>query len=309
MLNDVRVGRLTARALATIAGCVRPPEEAGGASGVRPTKLFTHRADCDEVNSRELCALDAPAVVLRAFDSGGCVRAQSPTALLDGCAAKANLKLRAGPQVLLLRSISQAEGLTNGARGVVTRFDQGLPVVRFACGVERRVERQPFLVVQDGRCVAMRSQVPLLSVHRSQGLSLDALEVSLDRAVEYGQAYVALSRARSLRGLHVRAFDPSAVRAHPDVLDFHDGIARRAAKEAAKEAAAAAACARGDGELDGAGVGDDAAVPPTVRAGGPPRTVVPLCDGDDDEGTSRMKQRLAQLRRERRAYEVVNERV
>lgn len=294
MLNDMRVGRLSSRALATLASCERPPEASAAAPGVRPTKLYTHRADCESVNEEELRKLPLPAVAIRAFDSGEGTRGIGAAELLASCAAKTVLELRVGAQVLLLRSIAPADGLTNGARGVVSSFARGgLPVVLFACGVERLIGREPFLVVHDGRCVAVRSQVPLclgwaLSVHRSQGLSLELLEVSLDRAFEYGQAYVALSRAKSLAGLHVRAFDPSAVRAHPDVLDFHAAIAARArAAEAEAEAAAAAR------ELGGGRASPGAGAAGREKQG-------PAADEDDIRS---MQRRLALLRRERRAHD------
>lgn len=296
MLNDMRVGRLSSRALATIASCERPLEDLAAAPGVRATKLFTHRADCDSVNEAELSKLPLPAVVVRAFDSGEGVRGASAAELLASCAAKAQLELRVGAQVLLLRSISLAEGLTNGARGVVVRFEQSLPVVLFACGIERRIERQPFLVVQDGRCVAVRSQLPLalgwaISIHRSQGLSLELLEVSLDRAFEYGQAYVALSRCKSLGGLHVRAFDPSAVRAHPDVIDFHAGIALRAQEDATRALHAAAERVAGVHE----GVQVVTKTSPMMRA--------KASVDEDSSDIKRMQMRLAQLRRERHEHE------
>lgn len=240
MLNEVRVGQLSASALATLARCERALDSAA-ASGVRPTRLFTHRSDCDAINEAELGALETAAVTLRAIDSGAGLHGLTLAQLLDGCAAKPALVLREGAQVLLLKSIAPAAGLVNGARGVVVRFERAAPVVRFACGVERRLEPQPFIVVVDGRTVACRSQVPLalgwaISVHRAQGLSLDRLEVSLSKAFEYGQAYVALSRCRSLEGLCVRDFDPSAVRAHPDVLDFHERLRAVAAAAGGREA-------------------------------------------------------------------------
>ena len=58
-------------------------------------------------------------------------------------------------------------------------------------------------------------------------MSLDCVEISLSRVFECGQAYVALSRARSMEGLRVIDFDRACVRAHPDVLKFHHILRRQ----------------------------------------------------------------------------------
>lgn len=52
-------------------------------------------------------------------------------------------------------------------------------------------------------------------------MSLDCVEISLGRVFASGQAYVALSRARSLQGLCVLDFDPMVVRCDPRVLSFY----------------------------------------------------------------------------------------
>ena len=62
------------------------------------------------------------------------------------------------------------------------------------------------------------------SFYTLQGMSLDCVEISLSRVFESGQAYVALSRARSLEGLCVMDFSSGCVRADPEVLRFYRNI-------------------------------------------------------------------------------------
>lgn len=77
-----------------------------------------------------------------------------------------------------------------------------------------------------GKVVASRTQVPLIlawamSIHKSQGQTLQYCRIDLRRVFEKGQAYVALSRATSLDGLQVIGFHPSKVMAHPKVIAWN----------------------------------------------------------------------------------------
>ena len=108
---------------------------------------------------------------------------------------------------MLLKNINVAGGLVNGARGRVEKFStDGNPVVRFLSGTTLEIKRETWSVKGGPGVTLTRNQVPLklawaFSIHKSQGMTLDCVEVSLSRVFECGQAYVALSRAKSITSL------------------------------------------------------------------------------------------------------------
>jgi ATP-dependent DNA helicase PIF1 len=72
-----------------------------------------------------------------------------------------------------------------------------------------------------------RQQIPLrlayaITIHKSQGATLDCALIDIgSNTFEYGQAYVALSRVRSLEGLHIWSLNPTKIRCHPAVAAFY----------------------------------------------------------------------------------------
>ncbi|KAG6622194.1 ATP-dependent DNA helicase PIF1, partial [Phytophthora cinnamomi] len=157
------------------------------------------------------------------------------TELLSTCPAPAKLSLKKNARVLLIKTLSPARGLVNGSRGIVEGFtpQSNLPVVRFSNGVTEIIGQEEFSVSVADTVLASRRQLPLvlawaISIHKSQGLSFDAAVLDLSRVFEFGQAYVALSRVRSLEGLRLRARvrDRNGGRLLADsrVVDFYESI-------------------------------------------------------------------------------------
>jgi ATP-dependent DNA helicase PIF1 len=155
------------------------------------------------------------------------------------------INLKVGAQVMLLRnrlnsgsSSSTSTDLVNGSRGVVVAFVDShskskdlLPVVKFDNGHVLTVGPVDYTQKgPNGDGELIRYQVPLklawaITVHKSQGITLSRAELSIDKAFDYGQVYVALSRLRNLEGLWLTKPIPRrSVRASPDVLDFYKRI-------------------------------------------------------------------------------------
>jgi len=99
-------------------------------------------------------------------------------------------------------------------------------MVRFGDKAKPIVISEAIWEVKLGRSRAARYQIPLIlgysvSIHKSQGMTLDRVEMKLANVWEYGQAYVALSRASTAAGLHLINYDPYTIRANPKVVAFH----------------------------------------------------------------------------------------
>ncbi|KAM6918859.1 ATP-dependent DNA helicase PIF1 [Xenentodon cancila] len=222
LLQAVRVGRVTEEVTSKLMKSAYHQVER---DGILATRLCTHKDDVELTNQDRLQQLPGAVRVFEAVDSDPdlvkTIDAHSPVGR--------NIHLKVGAQVMLTKNLDVARGLVNGARGVVVAFESerhGLPRVRFLCGVTEVLKPERWVFKSGGGMHLSRQQLPLklawaISIHKSQGMTLDCVEISLARVFESGQAYVALSRAQSLEGLRVMDFDPHVVRADPDVLLFY----------------------------------------------------------------------------------------
>uniref|UniRef100_A0A7N5KKX3 ATP-dependent DNA helicase PIF1 n=1 Tax=Ailuropoda melanoleuca TaxID=9646 RepID=A0A7N5KKX3_AILME len=227
LLQAVRLGRcsdeVTRQLQATASHKV-------GRDGIVATRLCTHQDDVALTNERRLRELPGEVHSFKAMDSDP----EQARTLDAQCPVSQILQLKLGAQVMLVKNLAVSRGLVNGARGVVIGFEtegRGLPQVRFLCGVTEVIHADRWTVQATGGQLLSRRQLPLqlawaISIHKSQGMSLDCVEISLGRVFASGQAYVALSRARSLQGLRVLDFDPMVVRCDPRVLSFYAALER-----------------------------------------------------------------------------------
>jgi ATP-dependent DNA helicase PIF1 len=146
--------------------------------------------------------------------------------LLKSCNAPQTLQLCVGAQVMLLYNLDLEIKLCNGSRGVVVKFVNDYPVVKFVNGVEITLSYNTWNIVENGTEIANIRQIPLrvayaCSAHKTQGMTIDYAEVDMSNIFEYGQAYVALSIVRTLEGLSIKNFNVSCIKAHPKVVEFY----------------------------------------------------------------------------------------
>jgi len=194
-----------------------------GASELRSvTRLYTHNVDVDKMNTEELATLEDEEHIFLMETMGN---AKLIEGMQKNCLSPAVLVLKEGAKVMFTKNNFEA-GYVNGTLGVVTGFEAetGRPMVRTRDGRNITAIPVEWSVEDNGKLLAKLIQIPLrlawaITVHKSQGMSLDEAVMDLSRAFEYGQGYVALSRVRTLDGLHLLGFNARALAVHPNVVD------------------------------------------------------------------------------------------
>jgi len=222
ILNRLRMGVCTEEDTEVLKGTKANKSK----EGIVPTKLCTHTEDVNMINKKELEKCEGEEKMFRAVDSDpGLSKFLEASTPVEGV-----VRLRVGAQVMLLKNLNVSSGLVNGARGRVERFTtDGNPVVVFLGGVKQEIKYDKWSVKTGAGATLTRTQIPLrlawaFSIHKSQGMTLDCVEVSLSRVFECGQAYVALSRAKNLRSLRILDFKASCVRADSKVIKFYKNL-------------------------------------------------------------------------------------
>lgn len=192
-----------------------------GFTDIEPTKLFTHNSDVDSMNLSRLRELTTEKAIFKMEAKGN---KQHLVNLVKNCLSPEVLELRREAMVMCTKNNFDA-GYVNGTLGRVIKFDHddGYPVIETSDGREIKMAPQSWSVMDDNKMLAEITQVPLrlawaITVHKSQGMSLDAAEIDLRNAFTYGQGYVAISRVRSLTGMKVIGLNSQALLVDPRVV-------------------------------------------------------------------------------------------
>ena len=228
-------------------------------NGIEPTFIQGLNVDVDRVNKNALKKLkidnqkNGVSLAFHKYEINILNERNFPqfvvSKFIKNIIAPQKLKLCVGAQVMLLKNNVASDGrsassfggavgdsdLCNGSRGVVLEFEGNIPIVKFYNGKIAKINfhtweycastTSPPSEAQILRAV----QIPLklaysISIHKMQGSTLDCAKINLKNIFEYGQAYVALSRVKTLDGLSITDIDFDTIKANPIAVSYYSSL-------------------------------------------------------------------------------------
>jgi len=199
-----------------------------------PTKLYTHNIDVDRINNDELNKLNNPTKSFKYKSEG---TAKNIEKIFKSALVLEEISLKKEAVVMFIKNNHEL-GYVNGTTGIVVDFDKetGLPIVKTSYGSLIKCKLEDWTIENDsGNIVAKVSQIPLklawaITIHKSQGMTLDSAEIDLSKTFEVGQGYVALSRVKNIDGLRLMGLNDKALTVDPLILHIDDRIKAASAK-------------------------------------------------------------------------------
>ncbi|MGB0887819.1 MAG: AAA family ATPase [Vicingaceae bacterium] len=225
ILNEIRTGDLSKKSYKVLQSASNNKLD----SEIEPTKLYTHNYDVDRINAEHLSKLPGAPKSFKAKTSGNKKLVET---LKNSVLAGEHLAFKIGAKVMFVKN-DKEKRYVNGSLGKVIGFnDQGIPSVKLLDGKTIYAEKEKWSIIDDGgKTLASYNQIPLrlawaITVHKCQGMTLDAAEIDLSKTFETGQGYVALSRLKKLENLQLLGLNEMALRvdklAHKADLRFQE---------------------------------------------------------------------------------------
>jgi ATP-dependent DNA helicase PIF1 len=224
ILNEIRADKVSSWAREKLAS--RLHQDISGWD--KPTKLYTHNIDVDSINKKELGRIVAKPKTYEMSSRGAKNLVEN---LKRGCLAPEELVLKVGAVVMFVRNKFSGNKpvYVNGTMGRVAGFDgSNMPIIQTR---HDKVEAglASWTIEVNGETKAEISQLPLklawaITIHKSQGLSMDCAEIDLSKCFEPGMGYVALSRVRTLDGLKLLGLNDLSLRVSERIIEFDKEI-------------------------------------------------------------------------------------
>lgn len=214
ILNGIRAGVLMRSQLTALQARSSKTEN----PFVATTRLLTTNIDVDSINAQHLETLDEQAFEYQMQVSGGKKYIEQ---LQRSCLAPELLILKKGAHVMCIKNAKDKK-YVNGSLGIVTGFDKltNNPIVELTNGKTITMQPDSWELMDGDKRRAALTQIPLrlawaITVHKSQGMTLDSARIDLSRAFVEGMGYVALSRIKDLESLVLDGLNGMALKVSP----------------------------------------------------------------------------------------------
>mgnify|MGYP001561622549 CR=1 FL=1 len=202
-----------------------------------PTKLYTHNADVDAINNIELSKIKGAEFAYQMTSTGP---KELVASLKKSCLSPETLLLKQGAQVMFIKNNFES-GYVNGTQGKIIGFNEfQMPVVKTLSGKTITAKMAGWTIDDENNMVvAQINQIPLrlawaITVHKSQGMNLDAAEIDLSKCFIEGMGYVAISRLRTLKGLKLTGINDMAFYVNKNAVNM-DKEFRKDSKKTAED--------------------------------------------------------------------------
>jgi len=209
VLNEIRSGDVSRKSINHL-----KTRENANIEATEPTKLYTHNIDVDRINREQLASIDGSLKKIKATVKGNPKLIES---IKKSISAPETIELKERAKVMFVKN-NHEKGYLNGSLGEILKYNEsGFPVVKMLDGNEITAEQEEWKIEDDkGKVLVSYKQIPLrlawaITVHKSQGMTLDCAEVDLSKTFERGQGYVALSRLKELEGLRLVGLNQTAL--------------------------------------------------------------------------------------------------
>lgn len=201
------------------------------------TELHTVNVDVDRLNTEKLKELSGDELFYTETTTGSANYIEN---LQRSVLAPATLQLKKGALVMAVKNAADRK-YANGSIGTVVDFEPGTeyPVVEFRSGTTVTMTPDTWELRDGDKKRASITQIPLrlawaITVHKSQGMTLDAARIDLRKAFVEGMGYVALSRVKNLRNLYLSGINRMALAISEDAQNIDGMLCTRALSDSKK---------------------------------------------------------------------------